>query len=62
MGGCVIGTGKRHIVIKTKITKATLDKVAAALSIKEKSVRDLVKDEGEFIHVYAGNRASSGGK
>jgi hypothetical protein len=61
MGGCVIKTGKRQIVIKMPITPDKLVAIVTALGIPAAD-RDNVISEissgGESIHVYVGNRQS----
>jgi hypothetical protein len=57
MGGCVIRTGDRQIVHKTRITQENLAEIARALGIPE-TVRDLIRDGGESIHIYAGTRVT----
>lgn len=60
MGGCVITTGGRNIVLKLTIDRDKLAEIAGALGISQAESDEIIREirtGGESIHIYAGHQA-----
>jgi len=60
MGGCVITTRNRNIVLKVPIDRDKLQQIANILEISQperEAILSEIRSSGESIHIYAGHQA-----